>query len=309
MGQYRRLFLIADAAMRHSAALRRAKALAEISGAELHIVAFVEDSVVFPALQKSAHLQIREQRLQEYRDWLADEAGLMRNIGIKVTTEVVWTNAALEEILTYTRDMQPDLLIKDVLHEVAFKRAFITPLDWHLLRESPVPVHLIGSLSQPLPRIVVAAIDAEAAEPPRVDINHRIILSANALALQCNADLHLAYSYDLSRALLMKTGAGSVILPTLIEEMQASHRGALGVLAEEYGVSADRYHFLSGPPANALAEFARKIQADVIVMGTAQRTGLRKLLGSTTEHLLQQLPCSVLAVKDSPRVEPLNPSE
>jgi universal stress protein E len=32
-------------------------------------------------------------------------------------------------------------------------------------------------------------------------------------------------------------------------------------------------------------------------MGTVQRKGLDKLIGSTTEHILYQVPCSILAVK------------
>jgi universal stress protein E len=35
---------------------------------------------------------------------------------------------------------------------------------------------------------------------------------------------------------------------------------------------------------------------DVIVMGKVQSRGLGKLLGSTTEHILYQAPCSILAV-------------
>jgi len=52
MGQYQRLFLIADPAMRHSQALQRAAALAEASGAALHITAFVEPFATFALLER-----------------------------------------------------------------------------------------------------------------------------------------------------------------------------------------------------------------------------------------------------------------
>ena len=40
----------------------------------------------------------------------------------------------------------------------------------------------------------------------------------------------------------------------------------------------------------ALSEFANKHQVDVIVMGRVQSHGVDKLLGSTTEHILYQVP-------------------
>ncbi|MCK8688165.1 universal stress protein, partial [Pseudomonas umsongensis] len=43
MRQYQRLFLIAGPTMRHSPAMERAIALADATGAALHIAVFIED--------------------------------------------------------------------------------------------------------------------------------------------------------------------------------------------------------------------------------------------------------------------------
>lgn len=59
---------------------------------------------------------------------------------------------------------------------------------------------------------------------------------------------------------------------------------------------ANRRHFILGHPVSALSEFADKHNVDVIVMGRVQYHGMEKLLGNTTEHILYQVPCSVLAV-------------
>lgn len=298
MSQYQRLLLIADPTMRHSPALQRASALAEATGAALHIADFVEPiGSLFSLLDKSACEQTRERYLQKHREWLADEAGLMRSKGIMVTTEVVWADQTQQAILQHVAEMQPDLLIKDVEHEPMFKRAFITPLDWHLLRECPVPIHLIGSLVHPLPRKVVAAVDPSRPETESSGLNQQIIQAANGLALQCNAELHLVYSYDLSSLFLMETGDRSVIWPTWVEEMQETQNATFVALAERYGVPTARRHFILGAPTTALADFASHLRADVLVMGTVQRKGLNKLVGSTTEHILHQAPCSILAVR------------
>jgi nucleotide-binding universal stress UspA family protein len=47
-----------------------------------------------------------------------------------------------------------------------------------------------------------------------------------------------------------------------------------------------------------IAEHAREVGADLIVVGNKGRTNLRYvLLGSTAERLLDHLPCSLLVVK------------
>lgn len=297
MGQYKRLLLIADPNMRHSAALQRASALAEASGAALHIAAFIEPFVSFVLLDKNAREQIRERYLQEYRAWLADETGLMRSKGITVTSEVAWTGETLKEILQHVTEMQPDLLIKDVQHEPAFKRAFITPLDWHLLRECPVPIHLLGPLVHALPRKVVAAVDPSRLAAQSSELNEQIIQAATGLALQCDAELHLLHSYDPSSAFLAEGGAGGVGWSNLAGEMRDAQERLFVALAERYGVPTERRHFILGSPISALSDFARQLTADVLVMGTVQRKGLDKLVGSTTEHILHQVPCSILVVK------------
>ncbi len=55
---------------------------------------------------------------------------------------------------------------------------------------------------------------------------------------------------------------------------------------------------LAGVPAAALADYAAEMEADMIVVGTHGRKGLKRaLLGSTAESLLREAPCQVLVVK------------
>lgn len=295
MSQYRRLFLIADPVRRHSAALQRAAALAEASGAALHIAVFIEPFASFPLLDNATRKQAHECLLNEYRQWLADETDLMRSKGIAVTTEVLWTNQVLQETLQHVAEIQPDLVIKDVQHEPLIKRAFVTPFDWHLLRECSIPVHLVGTLLNPLPVRVVAAVDPSHTEND--DLNQQIIQMANALALQCDAELHLLYSYELPSSFLPGSGARNVMLHSVVEEQQELHKLAFLILADRYGVPAERRHFILGERVTALSDFVSQLQADVLVMGRVQRKGLSKMIGSTTEHILQKVPCSILAVR------------
>lgn len=57
---------------------------------------------------------------------------------------------------------------------------------------------------------------------------------------------------------------------------------------------------LTGPPYEAIVQAARDRQADLIVMGALGMTGLTSLLmGSVTERVIAQAPCSVMVVKQA----------
>jgi nucleotide-binding universal stress UspA family protein len=54
---------------------------------------------------------------------------------------------------------------------------------------------------------------------------------------------------------------------------------------------------------HGIAEYCRRIDADLVILGTKGKTNLKYvLLGSTVERLLKEIPCSALVVR--PPVEP-----
>jgi universal stress protein E len=295
MSQYQRLLLIINPALRHSPAIHHAAELAKASGASLHIAALLPSLDVLSLLEQGDRDKARQSYLQDHREWLKEQAQSMRGRGINVTTEVAWADDLKQDILDHVTEMQPDLLIKEVQHEPVLKRAFITPLDWRLLRHCPVPIYLVGASGHALPRKVVAAVDASDTKLQDSELNDRIIQQATSLALQCDAELHLLYACDISAAYLADLGDG-LTLSDLTRELRRDLEKSFLKLAGRYGVTSDRRHFIMGQPVSALSEFANEHQVDVIVMGRVQSHGLHKLVGSTTEHILYQVPCSVLAV-------------
>jgi len=294
MSQYQRLLLIINPALRHSSAINHAAALAKASGASLHIAALTPSSKWLSLLEEGDRESGRERYLQDHRGWLEAQAENLRGRGIEVTTEVAWAEDIKQDIIEHVTDMQPDVLIKEVQHESALKRAFFTPLDWHLLRHCPVPVFLVGGSSFVLPRKVVAAVEVSDVESPDNELNDRIIKQACSLAMQCNAELHLLYACDISAAFL--ADMGGLTLADLTHALRRDLETSFIELADRFGVPSDRRHFIEGNPVKALSEFADEHNVDVIVMGRVQSHGVDKLLGSTTEHILYQVPCCVLAV-------------
>jgi len=294
MSQYQSLLLIINPALRHSPAMSHAAALAKASGASLHIAALIPSFKWLSLLEEGDRESGRERYLQDHRGWLEAQAENLRGRGIEVTTEVAWAEDMKQNIIEHVTDMQPDVLIKEIQHESALKRAFFTPLDWHLLRHCPVPVFLVGGSSFVLPRKVVAAVEVSDIESTDNELNDRIIKQACSLAMQCSAELHLLYACDISAAFLAEMGG--LTLADLTKELRRDLEKSFIELADRFGVPSDRRHLIEGNPVTVLSEFANEHNVDVIVMGRVQSHGVGKLLGSTTEHILYQVPCCVLAV-------------
>ncbi len=296
MSQYQRLLLILNPAQRHSPALHHAAALTAASGAHLHVSALVPSLDILKLLEQEPRDEARQNYLQDHRHWLEEEADKMRRRGLRVTTQVDWVDGMDEQILQHVTQIQPDLLIKQVQHEPLLKRAFLTPLDWRLLRQCPVPMYLVGATGHALPRKVVAAVDPSSDFAQNSGLNDRIIREAIGLALQCDAELHLVHAYEVSSIYLGDVGGGGLTLKQLSNELRRSLEKTFLELANLFGVPAERRHFVLGHPVSALSEFALEHEVDVVVMGRSQKGGAHGLLGSTTEHILYQVSCSVLAV-------------
>jgi len=128
MSQYQQLLLIIHLALRHSPAIDHAAALAKASGARLHIATLIPALKLLSLLEEGDREKARARYLQDHRDWLEDQSKLLRGRGIEVTTEVAWADDMEQDILDHVKELQPDLLIKEIQQESALKRAFFTPL-------------------------------------------------------------------------------------------------------------------------------------------------------------------------------------
>jgi universal stress protein E len=293
--------------MTRTPAFDRAAALALAMQLPLHIVAFdYLQALTVAGLFAPEQIRLaRDGYLQTHRQWLAEQAGLMNKHGVEVTSEVVWVQHPYEEILHFVNEMQLALIIKDAQEESALKRVFFTPLDWQLLRDCPVPVHLVTNALNPRPRNVLAIVDVLRSEDQDHVYNDQIIDAATKLAEQCDARLELLHVYDWTAVYAQDMGFGALPLATgIYEALGTTQQEAFAALAERHGVPLPCRHFIEGAPLTSICDFATEQRTDVIVMGTVQHSGLNKLLGTTAEQLLHRAPCSVLAIKPGKMLQP-----
>jgi universal stress protein A len=76
-----------------------------------------------------------------------------------------------------------------------------------------------------------------------------------------------------------------------------SAREKLTVIAKYNGIAADKIHLKTGDAGNEIKQIANEIHADLIVIGTHGKSGLKLLLGSTANSVLHGVKQDVLAVR------------
>ena len=301
MSEQSRFMLVVSPLMKNSPAFERAAALAKASDAALHIVAFdyLEGLATAGLVNEQALEQMRLGYVERHQQWLEDQARPLRNLGVHVTTEVVWVERPLQEILIHLREQPMAALIKALEHESLLSRLMFTPLDVHLLRECPVPLHFVSHVQHALPRRIVAAVDPFHRDGQYMGLNDRILQEACKLASSCNAELDVIYAHDLSSISAAEFGfdhASAFFSSNAARQLFDAQGEAFRELAERNDIPAENQHLIMGDPAKVLASYADAYDIDVIVMGRVAHRGMARLIGSTVEHLLYRMPCSVWVV-------------
>jgi nucleotide-binding universal stress UspA family protein len=127
------------------------------------------------------------------------------------------------------------------------------------------------------------------------DGSGRALGAAIALARVHNADLHMISVEELSR---FPASVDEVVE----EQLEANHRYDAVVAkakaqARAEGVSLTA-HVVIGHAVPAIVEFVERERFDVLVVGFMGHSALyNRLIGSTTDRLVELAPCAVLVVK------------
>lgn len=222
------------------------------------------------------------------------------------------------EIIKSVQQHEHDLVIKTAENPGYLDRLFGSD-DMHLLRKCPCPVWLMQPNETSNYQRILAAVDFEFADYDEQEqsLNRTILELASSLALSDFAELHLVHIWDAPEAAFVHTwGEKSDRAETNMlasERMQKQNRMNtltrdlrewIGSEAFEY--LSPRVHLARGDAKQEIPIIARSLQADLVVMGTLARSGIPGLfIGNTAEEVLEQLHCSVLAVKPAGFVSPV----
>jgi nucleotide-binding universal stress UspA family protein len=118
---------------------------------------------------------------------------------------------------------------------------------------------------------------------------------ACALARDCDAQLVVVHALEPAVPMVGEGG----LVPVEVDEMKKSAQEHLDALdPHDASVHLERV-LRDGPAPSVILDVAAEFGADLVVMGTHGRTGLRRMLmGSVAEMVMRRSPCPVLTVKE-----------
>lgn len=127
------------------------------------------------------------------------------------------------------------------------------------------------------------------------DYDDHTTRKAHEFAAFCKADLHVIHCVEPIHAY----GASQGYQLILEVENKAQNEAAelLGKLSSKYDISPENQSILIGSPQATVIAHAKKINADLIIVGEHGRHGLSLLLGTTSDGIIHHSECDVLAIR------------
>lgn len=220
------------------------------------------------------------------------------------TEEVVLTGIPFLAVIQYVYQHDIDLVVISNRWHAAEKTSNLGSTEFHLLRKCPCDVWVIQTERYPV-RKVLAALDPLANRP----LHENLLERALDVADQSAAETHVAHIWSLPGQELLESPLCEID-PKQVAAWRAEEEVRSSNALEELlrGHQLTRVWTMEGRVGPSIATLVQDTEADLLVMGTVNRTGLAGfIVGHHAEHLLTRVPCSIYAVKPDGFVSPVPP--
>ena len=309
MKRFQNILVAVDSRFDTHPALEWAIRLAEHNQAKLKIVDVVPEFSWLKRLAMPDGDRMQQVLADDKRQNLETIAGPLRDRGFDVTTRVLYGKTSFEIICEVLRSNH-DLVLRVTKGTHSRRTGFFGTTSMRLLRKCPCAVWLVRADAQPRFARILAAVDPAPNDIAQEIMNKTIMDLGQSIAEYEKGEFHVVHVWELFGA----TADESLAIPGRLQE--TVRKAKMEVAAEfdnllsPYKLShrGDCVHLLhdEGGPVHAIAELAKKRDIDLIVMGTIARTGIAgALMGNTAEKVIDQIECSVLAVKPDKFVSPV----
>ncbi|QDT96240.1 universal stress protein [Gimesia aquarii] len=285
-------------------AVERALWLADLVNAKLEFIA---------AIDLSAHTKhLLEEDRNHFSKNVEDEAlevmvGLIEQAkakGIDSSAKVAFGSSWREIILEVIEDKHDLVLVGTRPH--GFTGRLFGGTVMNLFRQCPCPVYAVKIGEEPeIPEIVVASDMSE--------VSSEILNFIVSMGQIADVKIHLVHAIDTQLEVRLKgLGVGEETLQKCAEDIMEEVKNELNEqLAQTdfrtltYGVQV---HVLEGSPEEAIPEFIKEHDINLLAMGTLARSGISGFfIGNTAERMLEKVDCSVVAFKPGDFVSPVVP--
>ena len=302
--------LVKPNALRESALLMRAVALAKATGCELELFHVCDDPSLRMPFFTSEDMNRHAQAQYVNRDatLIAEIALRLQSEGVTIRHDVRWDHPRTDAVLRKINQTQPDLVMKQS-REYGYVMGLLGNTDWDLIRQSPAHLWFVAEGDNKINRLVTAVGGDTDGEEMFGEADYQVFRLANLIADQFGAENIPVHAYQVPLTYSAYTPEFGAMVPATGDvaeledtrrEIAHKHGQSIEAFAQFFKIDRDRVQIAEGHPGDVLPEAAKSLSADLIVMAARNLSRWERFSQSVTaEPVLAESPCDVLFVKDS----------
>ena len=284
-------------------ALKRAESIIKSNKGRLTIVkvrAKVPERIL-SRLTASYRLDIQELAAREFQKSMYTILAPLVEQRLDVHGKFLFGHPFLEIIRQVLREKH-DLLMSTAAESEFSQTALFGSTAMHLMRKCPCPVWIGKPSPKKTYSRIMAAVDPDPTDTTRHGLNARILDLAVSLARSEHSELHIIHCWRLPMegTLRARQEFSKDTVDNMIDDLREVHKQRLKKLldAQDMDGITTHIHQLKGNPGILISRMAAEQGIDLVIMGTVCRTGIAGFfIGNTAEKVLQDIQCSVLAIK------------
>lgn len=260
-----KIFVIVDPTVEVQPAFERALQSAQMTGTRLHIYACLTDEVAAGDREQA------DNSIQEQMNGLLARCEAS---GVEAAQEIEWAQDWSQQVIRAASRTSASMVFKNSFEHSDVQREMRPTSDFTLLRLSPCPVLLVKDIRQWESRRVLAAVNTLSTDDAHQKLNNQIISFAQNFTDAYGSDAHFVNAYSDSNH------------PPQVEDLSAI-----------CGAPAEHVHVVKGSAAQVISDLANEIKADLIIIGTVGRSGIKgRVVGNTSERILDHTGADVLVL-------------
>ena len=270
MSEQEKVFVVVDPTASEHIALQRAIITARFRKPAPSLYIFVGvDS-------ESVDTRATNDSLFKNSEWFEEEIHApLKKEGLDYKIEISWSSEWQRSILKSAKSFGADLILLPVAKKKKNALRFtFSESKWKVLKNATCPVILVRPGAAEQRKTVLAAVNFQAIGSSQKLLNANILAHGKWLSENYGAELHVVNAY--------------------VDSMHYPDRGNL---AKEANLPSSNIHVVKGYTDETVAKTAKKLNADLVVMGTLGQTGQTKTRrGNTAERVISALDMDVVVV-------------
>lgn len=206
------------------------------------------------------------------RNWRRKLLQPLLELGVEFTAEFFWTRHWQNSIINAAKRYDCDVMM--LPKSSAENRRGIADSKWALIRQAECEVVIVGADSSGPMKCILASVNIQTDEADYVALNDKILGHGKDLANFYGAELHVVNAYKSAE--------------------DFPDRGRIQRMVD---LPRENIHRDMGRAEDIISDVARKVNADLVIVGTKARHGLQATLrGNVSEKIIDKLTVDVMAL-------------